>query len=232
MFLDHLSTFLTHPVTATVLLMVGIIGIALELLFFSSGLLALAGVAGFGLYFLGFYLAGFASFGDLAVLGLGLVLLILELVVPSFGILSVLGAICLFGGVMMASSDPKEAAFMLVIALLVALIAIIIAIRTFKHRGVWNRFILKEQLTTSKGFTSNPDQSYLIGQTGVAITPLRPAGTALIQGERVDVVTHGSFISANQSIVVVEVEGVRVVVREVKEVDNQPNIEEETKNDD
>ena len=231
MFLDHLSTFLTHPVTATVLLMVGIIGIALELLFFSSGLLALAGVAGFGLYFLGFYLAGFASFGDLAVLGLGLVLLILELVVPSFGILSVLGAICLFGGVMMASSEPKEAAFMLVIALLVALVAIIIAIRTFKHRGVWNRFILKEQLTTSKGFTSNPDHSYLIGQTGEAITPLRPAGTAWIQGERVDVVTHGNFISANRPIVVVEVEGVRVVVREVKEVDNQPNIEEETKND-
>ena len=163
MFFDHLSAFLTHPVTATVLLMVGIIGITLELLFFTSGLLALAGVAGFGLYFLGFYLAGFASFGDLAVLGLGLVLLILELVVPSFGILSVLGAICLFGGVLMASSDPKEAAFMLVIALLVAIVVIIAAIRTFKHRGIWNRFILKEQLTTSKGFTSSPDRSYLIG---------------------------------------------------------------------
>ncbi|NQX57716.1 NfeD family protein [Paenibacillus qinlingensis] len=221
MFLDNLSAFLTHPVTGTVLLMVGIIGIALELLFFSSGLLALAGVAGFGLYFLGFYLAGFASFGDLAVLGLGLVLLILELVVPSFGILSVLGAICLFGGVLMASSDPKEAAFMLIIALLVALVVIIAAIRTFKHRGVWNRFILKEQLTTSKGFTSSPDRSNLIGLTGEAITPLRPAGTALIQGERVDVVTHGSFISVNKAVIVVEVEGVRVVV---KAVEDQPNI--------
>ncbi|MDR6551315.1 NfeD family protein [Paenibacillus qinlingensis] len=220
MFLDNLSEFLTHPVTATVLLVVGIIGIALELLFFSSGLLALAGVAGFGLYFLGFYLAGFASFGDLTVLAIGLVLLILELVVPSFGILSVLGAICLFGGVMMASSDPKEAAYMLVIALLIAIVVVIAAIRRFKNRGIWNRFILKEQLTTSKGFTSNPDQSYLIGMTGEAVTPLRPAGTALIQGERVDVVTNGNFISANRAIVVVEVEGVRVVV---KEVDNQHN---------
>jgi membrane-bound ClpP family serine protease len=214
MFLDNLSAFLTHPVTATVLLMVGIIGIALELLFFSSGLLALGGVAGFALYFLGYYLAGFASFGDLTVFGLGLILLILELVVPSFGILSVLGAICLFGGVLMASSDPKEAALMLGIALLVALIVIIAAIRTFKHRGVWNRFILREQLTTSKGFTSNPDRSYLVGQTGEAITPLRPAGTALIQGERVDVVTNGSFIPVHHAIIVVEVEGVRVVVRE------------------
>ncbi|OCT17153.1 hypothetical protein A8709_24550 [Paenibacillus pectinilyticus] len=220
MFLDNLSAFLTHPVTATVLLMVGIIGIALELLFFSSGLLALGGVAGFALYFLGFYLAGFASFGDLAVFGLGLVMLILEIVVPSFGILSVLGAICLFGGVIMASSDPKEAALMLGIALLVALVAIILAIRTFKHRGVWNRFILREQLTTSKGFTSNPDRSYLIGKTGEAITPLRPAGTAMIQGERIDVVTSGSFIPASHAVVVIEVEGVRVVVKEVANEQN------------
>lgn len=216
MFVDNLSAFLTHPVTATVLLVVGIIGIALELLFFSSGLLALAGVAGFGLYFLGFYLAGFAGFGDLAVFGLGIVLLILELFVPSFGILSVLGAICLFGGVLMASSDPAEAGIMLGIAMLVAIIVIAFAIKTFKHRGVWNRFILKEQLTTDKGYTSSPDRSYLIGQPGRSITPLRPAGTAMIQGERVDVVTNGSFISVEKEIVVVGVEGARVVVVETK----------------
>ncbi|NOV03486.1 NfeD family protein [Paenibacillus planticolens] len=216
MFAENLSAFLTHPITATVLLMVGIIGIALELLFLSSGLLALAGVAGFALYFLGFYLAGFAGFGDLAVFGIGLVLLILELVVPSFGILSVLGAICLFGGVLLASPNPTDAAVMLGIALLVAIVVIAFAIKTFKHRGVWNRFILKEQLTTDKGFTSNPDRSYLVGLTGQSITPLRPAGTAIIQGERVDVVTNGSFISNAKEIVVVEVEGARVVVREME----------------
>ncbi|SDM88570.1 NfeD-like C-terminal, partner-binding [Paenibacillus sp. yr247] len=216
MFAENLSAFLTHPITATLLLMVGIIGIALELLFFSGGLLALAGVVGFALYFLGFYLAGFAGFGDLTVFGIGLVLLILELVVPSFGILSVLGAICLFGGVLMASSDPKEAAMMLGIALLVAIVVISFVIKTFKHRGVWNRFILKEQLTTDKGFTSSPDRSYLIGLEGEAITPLRPAGTAIINGARVDVVTNGGFIPNASKVVVVEVEGARVVVRETE----------------
>ena len=214
MFVENLSAFLTHPVTATVLLVVGIIGIALELLFFSGGLLALAGVAGFALYFLGFYLAGFAGFGDLAVFGIGLILLILELVVPSFGILSVLGAICLFGGVLMASSDPTQAAIMLGIALLLAIVAISFAIKTFKHRGIWNRFILKEQLTTDKGFTSSPDQILLDWNDRKAVTPLRPAGTAIIHGERVDVVTNGGFIATGRIVIVVEVEGVRVVVRE------------------
>ncbi|MBD0379105.1 NfeD family protein [Paenibacillus sedimenti] len=221
MLAEQLSAFLTHPVTATVLLIVGIVGIALELLFFSSGLLAAAGIAGFALYFLGFYLAGFAGFGDLAVFGIGILLLILELVVPSFGILSVLGAICLFGGVMMASSDPKEAAIMLGVALLVAIIAVAFAIKHFKHRGVWNRFILREQLTADKGFISHPDRSFLVGKTGEAITPLRPAGTALLDGERVDVVTDGSFIPTGRAVIVVQVEGTRIVVREYNQTDTK-----------
>ncbi|MFD0692819.1 nodulation protein NfeD [Paenibacillus sp. GCM10027628] len=225
MLAEHLSAFLTHPVTATVLLIVGIVGIALELLFFSSGLLAAAGIAGFALYFLGFYLAGFAGFGDLAIFGIGIVLLILELVIPSFGILSVLGAICLFGGVLMAASDPKEAAVMLGVALLIAIIAVAFAIKYFKHRGVWNRFILKEQLTTAKGFTSTPDRGFLVGRTGEAITPLRPAGTALIGGERIDVVTDGSFIPNGKAVIVVQVEGTRVVVRENTKVNTKEEIQ-------
>jgi membrane-bound ClpP family serine protease len=214
-FADRASHFLTHPVTATVLLLIGIVGIALELLFFSGGLLALAGIGGFGLYFLGYYLAGFAGFGDLAVFGIGIVLLILEIFIPSFGILSVLGAICLFGGVLMASSEPREAAISLSIAFVLAIAVVAFAFKYLKHRGTWNRFILKEQLTTEKGFTSNPDKSNLFGSKGEAITPLRPAGTARIEGERVDVVTDGSFIASGKAIEVVQVEGTRVVVREI-----------------
>jgi membrane-bound ClpP family serine protease len=212
---DMLSAFLTHPVTATVLLVVGIVGIALELLFFSGGLLALAGILGFGLYFLGYFLAGFASFGDLTVFGIGIILLILEMFIPSFGILSVLGAICLFGGVMMASSDPKEALISLGIAFLLAVVIVSISFKYLKHRGTWHRFILHEQLTTEKGFTSNPNKTKYLGKKGEALTPLRPAGTAKIDGERVDVVTDGSFIDTGKTVEVVQVEGTRVVVREI-----------------
>lgn len=215
-FWDGISAFLTHPVTATVLLLIGIVGITLELLFFSTGLLALGGILGFGLYFLGYYLTGFVGFGDLAVFGIGIVLLILELIIPSFGILSVLGAICLFGGVMMASSDPKEAAFSLGIAFLIAIPVIVAAIKYFKHRGVWNRFILRDQLTSKEGYISSPSKQYLLGLKGESITPLRPAGTAIFEEERVDVVTDGSFIGVHKPVEVILVEGTRVVVREVK----------------
>jgi membrane-bound ClpP family serine protease len=215
-FWDQVSAFLTHPVTATVLLLIGIVGITLELLFFSTGLLALGGIVGFGLYFLGYYLSGFVGFGDLAVFGIGIVLLILELIIPSFGILSVLGAICLFGGVMMASSDPKQAAYLLGIAFIISIPVILVTIKYFKHRGVWNRFILRDQLTTQEGYISSPNKQYLLGFIGESITPLRPAGTAKFKEERVDVVTDGSFVGANKPVEVIQVEGTRVVVREIK----------------
>ncbi len=55
--------------------------------------------------------------------------------------------------------------------------------------------------------------SALVGREGVALTILRPAGKALIDEGRVDVVAEGEFIEANVPVVVVSVEGARTVVR-------------------
>ena len=54
----------------------------------------------------------------------------------------------------------------------------------------------------------------MLHQTGTAFTQLRPCGTALINGRRVDVVTEGSLIEKGTPVKVVALEGMRVVVRE------------------
>ena len=54
-----------------------------------------------------------------------------------------------------------------------------------------------------------------VGGRGVAQTVLRPAGKALIEGQRMDVVTEGDMIDEGVEIEVVRVEGNRVVVRVV-----------------
>jgi membrane-bound serine protease (ClpP class) len=63
----------------------------------------------------------------------------------------------------------------------------------------------------------------LLEQTGTALTPLRPAGTAIIDGKRVDVVTEGQMIERGTPVRVLAVEGLRVVVRELNA--NQKNYE-------
>jgi len=91
-----------------------------------------------------------------------------------------------------------------------------IFVKIFKHRGIWNKFILREQLKTEQGYVSNAPKEHLLGKEGVSLTPLRPAGTVKINEDRIDVVTSGEFIEADRKVVVILIEGGRVVVRELK----------------
>jgi membrane-bound serine protease (ClpP class) len=61
----------------------------------------------------------------------------------------------------------------------------------------------------------------LLEKTGTALTPLRPAGTAVIDGKRVDVVTEGQMIERGTPVRVIAVEGMRVVVREFNSTQNK-----------
>jgi len=70
---------------------------------------------------------------------------------------------------------------------------------------------------TEAGFSAaKPELQSLVGAEGVSITPLRPAGTARINDQRVDVVADGELIPPNSRIRVIRVDGNRVVVRSVK----------------
>ncbi|MNV99452.1 hypothetical protein D3C71_1948180 [compost metagenome] len=70
-------------------------------------------------------------------------------------------------------------------------------------------------MTTEKGYSSVTERKELLGLEGTSLTPLRPAGTAVIGTERIDVVTEGGFIKADTLVKVIKVEGTRVVVAEV-----------------
>jgi len=78
----------------------------------------------------------------------------------------------------------------------------------------WRRLVLDTKESGQEGFRSTRSQlEDLVGKEGVAVTPLRPAGTVLIEEERIDVVTEGAFVERNSRVTVVEVEGNRVVVQ-------------------
>ncbi|HVP11912.1 MAG TPA: NfeD family protein [Phycisphaerae bacterium] len=53
-----------------------------------------------------------------------------------------------------------------------------------------------------------------LGDVGIALTKLRPAGKAQINGRRVDVITQGQMLDEGCPLEIVEVSGSRIVVRE------------------
>jgi len=89
---------------------------------------------------------------------------------------------------------------------------------------LWMKFFFKSSLGKRFVIGDSPEgiqeaQAYehryrsLVGCSGQAMTPLRPSGTARIEGKRYDVVTEGSHIAREADISVVKVEGSRIVVR-------------------
>ncbi len=210
---EKVASFLTNPIVMTILLFLGIAGIVIELIVPGFGVPGIIGVAAFVLYFFGNYVAGFAGNETWLLFIVGLILMILEMFVPSFGILGILGAISLIAGVVRAAYDTSHAMLSLGIAFAAAVVVIVIVAILFKERGIWNRFILSESLTKEQGYVPTASKDALLGREGVSVTPLRPAGTALIDDERIDVVTDGEFIPRDTALVVVHVEGARVVVK-------------------
>jgi membrane-bound serine protease (ClpP class) len=129
-------------------------------------------------------------------------------ITPGFGVGGVSAILFLGGGVATAwyPDGPAAGIGSLVVAGAMTLAVLYFAPRTRAGKAL----VLKTAIVGQH--TGDKDLAHLRGQTGVARTMLRPAGTAEIGGRRVDVVTDGEFIDAGTAIRVVQIEGARVVV--------------------
>jgi membrane-bound ClpP family serine protease len=150
---------------------------------------------------------------------LGLVLLFLEIVVPG-GILGFIGIILLSIGIFMTADSALQGVAYVSSMLLVLGILIVFSFQFPQTRRFWKRFSLSTRQTNSEGYVA-PTQGLdsFLGREGVALSQLRPSGTADFDGVRLDVVTEGGFIPKETLIKVIAVEGTRVIVREVLELE-------------
>jgi len=127
-------------------------------------------------------------------------------------IAGIIGLLCLVGGVVVAYTDlgVRTGNTVLLITLAGLIVGWIAYLKYFPQSRAARMFI-------SEGTVGNIDagQPSLIHQTGSALTTLRPSGTAIINGRRVDVVTEGGMIDKGAAVKVIAIEGMRTVVRAV-----------------
>ena len=84
-----------------------------------------------------------------------------------------------------------------------------------KNAGMLDELVLDERQKNRDGYTSVTDKSRFLGAIGVCATDLRPAGTITVEGEPVDVVTEGNFVKQGDIVKVINVDGSRVLVRQI-----------------
>ncbi|MFP7733179.1 NfeD family protein [Priestia aryabhattai] len=214
---EQIARLLTHPLVVPILLSIGALGIVIELFTPSFGIAGFIGIASLLLFFYGHMVAGLAGMEAVVLFIAGIILLLLEIVVPG-GVLGLLGLGAIILSFFMSTDNNVEMGISLVIAIVVALGGAFVMMKFFKRRLTsFKKMVLNDSLNTESGYVSNQNRYELIGKQGKTTTPLRPSGTVLIDEEYVDVVTEGGYLDKDVLVSIIKVEGSRVVVRKLTE---------------
>jgi membrane-bound serine protease (ClpP class) len=223
---EEIVKFLNNSIVSTILIMIGFFGLMAEIKTPGWGLPGTAGLIALALFFGSSYILELASALEIILFVAGIVLLAVEIfVIPGFGLAGISGIVLIFVSLFLTliGSAPSfdfefigGAIIQLAIALIGSLVLIFLLAKYLPKSSAFSRLVLSEAETSDKGFVSYPSEKELIGAEGVALTSLRPAGSAQINGKRVDVVADWDYIEKGKKIKVLRVEGIKVVVEEVK----------------
>jgi len=152
---------------------------------------------------------------------LGLVLLIVEVFMPGFGLPGITGIVLEIACIALTyfSHGSMAALGVTLIILAVIAIAISLALRS-ANKGKLSRsaVILTETESAEEGYVATRDMDVFLGKTGTTTTVLRPTGMAEFDGVKLNVQSDGEYISKGETVRVDHVEGARVVVRRVSAV--------------
>lgn len=211
---ERIAHMATNPYIAPVLLTIGIVGTVTEVLTPGFGIPGIIGLIAFGLFFGGNFMAGAAQSWVLGLFILGLLLLVIEMFIPGFGVFGVAGILSIIGSMIMAFPSPEQALVSVLIALVTSGVIIYFLVKYLIKTPVFDRIILGTKQAKSDGYVAtNKDSGELEGAKGKAVTSLRPAGVAVIGERKVDVLTEGEFVPSGSDIVVIRVEGSKIIVK-------------------
>lgn len=142
----------------------------------------------------------------------GLLFLGAEIFIPG-GVLGTVGGVALLIAVVLGFVVfPPQYGFFITIGILTLTgVAVYLWIKFFPDSRLGRKMTVKYNLATYKGTQDGLGQ--LVGKEGETLSALHPGGFALIDNQRVDVVTQGEMIEKGVRVRVVDVEGNRVVVR-------------------
>ena len=214
--------FLTNPVVASMLMTIGMLGLLVELRTPGFAVPGTIGIAALGLFFWGHWLVQLAGWEELLLVVAGVLLIALEIfILPGVTVAGIGGVLALGAGLALALvgagatlSTVIGALGRVALALLIAIAAAFAVLHFLPRLPFGRRLVLETGMPATDGYVSPPQRdAHALGRFGRALSPLRPAGIAEIDGDRVDVVSDGAFIEAGTPIEVTRVEGNRIVVR-------------------
>jgi membrane-bound serine protease (ClpP class) len=211
-----------------ILILIGFLALYMEFSHPGVSLPGFVAVICFGVYFLGYFLAGLAGWEEVGLFAFGLILLAVEFFLfPGHFVSAALGTIAVLAALVLAMTghlpgEPRLPSWpQLQIPLLKVFGGVIGSVvaglalgRYLPKSTLYKKMELSAATNTAEGYSSSRGEAKsLLGTTGIAETNLRPSGKGRFGEQLVDVVTEGDLIQKGASITITEVQGSRVVVK-------------------
>lgn len=142
----------------------------------------------------------------------GCALIVLEVFIPSGGILTFLSIAALVASLVMAfRRDPTIGLAFMVVAVIAVPSVIALAFKYWPHTPMGKAFL--GELPSGEEIVATDRRRDLVGRVGIAKSKMLPSGAVMIDDKLVDAVSQGAAIDSGQAVVVMEVRANRVVVR-------------------
>ena len=146
------------------------------------------------------------------------VLLVAEVFVPSFGLITLCALASLVGGIaIFFRLSPAAGWIGIIVAMVMIPSALVFAYKIFPKTG-FGKTVLLEGPKRKKG-DAIPDSEQLktlLGQKAVVITPLRPVGMCDFSGTRLECVAESGYVEKGKTVEVIKVEGTQLTVRQIE----------------
>lgn len=152
---------------------------------------------------------------QIVILIAGLILVVIEMFHPGFGVPGITGAVLLVLAVILIASTLMQALVLIIIIIAVLGAALSLVLHSAAKGRLSKTLILSDSLKKESGYIGTEDLEYFLGKEGITVTVLRPAGTADFDGVKLDVVSESEFIKNNSPVKIIKVEGRRIVVRQI-----------------
>ena len=210
-----MNLIVDNGVLQVLLLAVMFLSVMVEIKTGGLGVGVLLGIVAAAVFWGSQYTRGLVELYHIAVFLAGVLMIIVEILLPTVGLLAGLGVAAMLYSIVLALGGDISALAALGIALAISVVLFLLIVSRLPSSKLWNKIVLQKSARTEEGYVSAMEQSELVGKSGEVLTELRPSGTVRIDGRPVDVISEGAFIQKGKSIVVLSVNGSRVVVREV-----------------
>jgi len=214
---ENISRFVTNPTVSSLLLSIGFLGLIIEFWTLGWGIAGTIGIISLSLFFGGHIIVGLAGWEVIILFLVGLSLLLAEIfIIPGFGLAGIGGIIAILSSIFLTFGNVIRATYSILIALGISIVGVLLLIRYIPSTRTWRKFILFTQQEKELGYTMETKElKRLIDKKGIAITPLRPAGIAEVNGKKLNVITGGEYIESDTRIKIINVEGNKIVVEKI-----------------